>query len=423
MAEVGLNLSVRAPIRRDGDRPVPPQIDDRPRPPQGDTYRRGSGRPTPPPVSGSRDYDRPAPPPVSGGRDHDYGRPTPPPVNPGYGRDYDRDYDRPAPPPVNPGYGGDYDHDYDRPVPPPVNPGYGYDRPVPPPVHPDRYRGPRYYWTPSFPIIPPTEVRPIPHIPLPQRPEPARRVDPSEVSLDVFQLLGESGRLRTRKHFLWVFPYHPKISGGEARNMLAAGKPVYVGPDSGWHFSGSYQAVSGEKQLDSYQGEARARKLQQMQAAEDRAYQSRLGAWAEGDVSRRMSNLPSFNSIYDTNRLSLNNYMISYDGRSFNRNLITAMNIYNKPEVRREIARKWHENPDMNTGQFNAMANQVITRHVSNLFWNAQHQGDWGTYLGTNPVPGLRFPDYQEDVDWNASVIRQVASELPLLLNSSVLTN
>ncbi|MBM3270649.1 MAG: hypothetical protein FJZ01_23700 [Candidatus Sericytochromatia bacterium] len=406
-----------APVRRDGapqDRPVPPPIDDRPAPPRGDRYQRSSDRPTPPPVSGSRDrdYDRPTPPPVS----RDYDRPTPPPVS----RDYDRptpppvgrDYGRPTPPPV---YGGDYD----RPTPPPV---YN-DRPVPPPVRPYGSR-PRYYWMPAFPVMMPTSPQPLPQIAPPPAPAPARRVDPSEVSVDVYQLLGEAGRLRKRSKFLWLFTIHPKISAGEAKTMLAAGKPVYVGPDSGWHFASKYNQISGEKQLDSYLGEARSNKLGQLQAAEDRAYQGRLSAWRETDIQNRVNRLPGFNSIYDTNRLMMANYFIWEDGRQFNRSLITAMNIYNQPDTRREIARKWSENPNMSNAEFNLVANGVISRKASNLYWDANWAGsDWGIYLGNNPVPGLRFPDYQEDVEWNADIIRRTASELPLLLNSAVLTH
>ncbi len=89
--------------------------------------------------------------------------------------------------------------------------------------------------------------------------------------------------------------------------------------------------------------------------------------------------------------------------------------------TRREIAQKWHDNPQMTTSEFNRMANSVETRKVGELYWDARYQGDWGTYLGTNPVPGLRYPDTQEDVAWNARVIREIASEVPMLLNSAVL--
>ncbi len=214
------------------------RISDRPAPPSG-------GRPTPPPVGGN---DRPTPP---GGQD----RPTPPPINPG----------RPTPP------GGS-----DRPTPPPVH--GGDDRPTPPPVNPEppRPHVPRYYWMPTFPQIMPTEKRQLPRIPLPQQPQqgpapaPARRVDASEINLDVYQLLAEKGRLRSREKRFFFFTVHPVLSAGQAKNMLESGKPVFVGPDGGWHGSGSYQQISGTKGLDSYLGEAKNQKLSEMQTAEDR---------------------------------------------------------------------------------------------------------------------------------------------------------
>jgi hypothetical protein len=169
-----------------------------------------------------------------------------------------------------------------------------------------------------------------------------------------------------------------------------------------------------------------------MQAAEDRAYQNRVSEWKanhdsqvrrwrDGDISHREASLPTFNSVYDTNRLMMNNFFVSIGGKEFNRNLITATNVYGQAETRRELARKWHENPNMSTEEFNRMANSVISQKIANLGWNAEYQGDWGTYLGTNPVPGLRYPDTQEDVEWNARVIREIASEVPMLLNSAVL--
>jgi hypothetical protein len=117
----------------------------------------------------------------------------------------------------------------------------------------------------------------------------------------------------------------------------------------------------------------------------------------------------------------LNNFLVSEGGREFNRNLLTAMNVYNQPETRREIARKWHDNPEISTAEFNMLVNSVLVQRISNLGWNAHYQGDWGSYLGTVSVPGLRYPDYPEDVDWNVRVIREVAAEVPMLLNSAVL--
>lgn len=75
----------------------------------------------------------------------------------------------------------------------------------------------------------------------------------------------------------------------------------------------------------------------------------------------------------------------------------------------------------MITAEFNRMANSVITQKISSMYWDARQQGDWGTYLGTNPVPGLRYPDTQEDVDYNANAIRRVAVEVPILLNGATL--
>ena len=381
------------------------RIADRPTPPGGN-----SGRPTPPPVGGS---DRPTPP---GGNS---GRPTPPPVG---------GSDRPTPPGGNSG----------RPTPPPVS--GGNDRPTPPGVDPapPRPHTPRYYWMPQWPQLMPTEKREIARIPLPPQPQAgpapaaARKVDPSEIQLDTYQLLAEKGRLRSRETRMFFFTVHPVLSAGDAKARQAAGKPVYVGPDSGWHGKGSYQEVTGEKGLDSYSAEAKGQKLNEMQAAEDRAYQGRVDTWRSNhanavsnwrntDISHRQGALPQFNNIYDTNRLMFNNYMVSVGGKEFNRNLITATNVYNQPETRKEIARRWHEKPEMGTAEFNHMANEVISKKISDLGWNAQYQGDWGTYLGTNPVPGLRYPDTDEDVNWNARVIREVAGEVPMLLGGSIL--
>ncbi|MBM3275936.1 MAG: hypothetical protein FJZ00_12345, partial [Candidatus Sericytochromatia bacterium] len=183
-------------------------------------------------------------------------------------------------------------------------------------------------------------------------------------------------------------------------------------------------AVTTEKGFDGYLGEARSKKLNEMQRNEDSAYHNRVETWRQTDIQNRVNHLPAFNSVWDTNRMMIPAYLISEDGRQFNRSLVTAMNLYSQPDTRREIARRWSENPNMSTGEFNLMANQVVSNKASSLYWNANWAGsDWGVYLGSNPVPGLRFPDYQEDVEWNAAVIRRTASELPLLLNASVITH
>ncbi len=348
--------------------------------------------------------------------------------------------DRPAPPSSGSNRPAPPSSGYDRPAPPasgydrPASPPSGYDRPTPPPVEPAP-REPRYYWMPSFPTILPTERRQIPRIAVPPQPQPgpepapARRIEASDVKQDVFELLAEKGRLRNRTKQLFV-TVHPKLTAGEAKNMLAAGKPIFVGPDGGMHGSGSYQQIGSGKQLESYKGEATTAKVRDLQDGEDRAYQgrvsswrsdhqSRVRAWRDQDISTRLNSLPPLNSVYDTNRLMFNNYRVSVGGREFNRNLITVQNIYSQPETRRAIAQKWHENPDISTREFNMLVHSVMLEKLSSLGWNAQYQGDWGTYLGTNPVPGLRYPDTEDDVAWNANVIREVAVEVPMLLNSA----
>ncbi|HEY9854366.1 MAG TPA: hypothetical protein V6D05_01425, partial [Stenomitos sp.] len=320
-------------------------------------------------------------------------RPTPPSTG---------GYDRPTPPST----GGS-----DRPIPPSTG---GYDRPTPPPVH-----EPRYYWQPEFPIILPSNPQPVPKIELPPTPAPARKVDLSEVSTDVVDLLADYGRLRDKKKTLFI-TNHPKLDATEAKDKLAKGESIYLAPDGGMHKDSTYKEIKSAKELDSLLPSVREQKRSDLQATENQAYDRRVDAWVEQDVQRRISNMPAFNSIYDTNRLSLNNYIVSDGGRSFNRNLITAMNVYNQPSTQREIATRWHNNPDMGTSEFNRMANSVISDKISRLYWQADYMGDYGTYLGSNPVPGLRYPDTQEDVDYNADVIRRVASEVPFLLNSAV---
>ena len=66
------------------------------------------------------------------------------------------------------------------------------------------------------------------------------------------------------------------------------------------------------------------------------------------------------------------------------------------------------------------MANSVISSKVSNLYGQADYMGDPEAYLGRVPGPGLRYPDTQEDVDYNVQVIKRVSQELPFLLNSAV---
>lgn len=376
-------------------RPTPPSTS-RPAPPS--TGGSSTSRPAPP-SSGSSSSSRPAPP--SSRDDYSSSRPTPPstsrPTPPSTGG-----YDRPTPPST----GG-----YDRPTPPSTG---GYDRPTPPPVH-----EPRYYWQPTFPIILPSDPRPVPRIALPPAPAPARKVELSEVSTDVFGLLGEYGRLREKKKTLFITT-HPKLDANEAKERLASGQPIYLAPDGGMNSASKYKEIKSAKELDSLLPSVREQKRGDLQANENRAYERRVDSWVEQDIQRRIGNMPAFNSIYDTNRLTLNNYMVSAGGRSFNRNLLTAMNVYNQSSTQREIATRWHNNPEMGTAEFNRMANQVITEKISRLYWQADYMGDYGTYLGTNPVPGLRYPDTQEDVDYNADVIRRVAAEVPMLLNSAV---
>lgn len=365
-------------------RPAPPSAnDDRIAPPSTkDRYQSGSSRPTPPSTGGSS--SRPTPP---ASNDGNY-RPTPPSTG--------GSSSRPTPP-------SSYDDGYS-------------DRPTPPAVH-----EPRYYWQPSFPIILPSEPKPVPKIALPPAPAPARKVELSEISNDAVDLLAGYGRLREEKK-RFIGRTYPKLDTGEAKAALGDGKTIFLAKDGGAHpFSkDAYKPVKSENDLKPLLPEVRSQKQQELQASEDHAYQGRVNNWANEDVNRRINNLPAFNSVYDTNRLSMTNYMVTEGGRSFNRNLITAMNIYNQSSTKREIAEKWHDSPEMSTTEFNRMANSVVTQKISNLYWNADYMGDYGTYLGTNPVPGLRYPDTQEDVDYNADAIRRVAQQLPFLLNDAV---
>ncbi|HEY9855137.1 MAG TPA: hypothetical protein V6D05_05315, partial [Stenomitos sp.] len=300
----------------------------------------------------------------------------------------------------------------DRPTPPSVDPG----RPVPPAVH-----EPRYYWQPQFPIILPSDKRPLPKIELPPAPAPARQVGLNEVSTDVVQLLTDDQRLRTKKKSLGFITNFSELKYDEAKSALSKGETIYLAPDGGAHLNKDvYKPVKSVDELKPMLPDLRTKKQGELQQAENQAYQGRVRNWNESDIQRRQDNLPSFNSLYDTNTLSLNNYIVSQGGKSFNRNLITAMNIYNQPSTRREIAEKWHQTPDMGTAEFNRMANSVITRQVQNLAWQADYMGDPENYLGSIPVPGLRYPDTQEDIDYNVDTIRRVASELPILLNSAV---
>lgn len=357
-------------------------------------------RPTPPSIDGSGDGTSTSSTDSYASRRHS--RPTPPAVDPG-------SYDRPVPPPVS----RPVPLPVDRPVPPPVDPG-SYDRPVPPPVH-----VPRYYWQPSYPVLLPSNPEPIPQIPLPPSPAPARKVDKSEVSNDVVDLLAGYGRLRGKGSFLFVTT-HPKLDTQHAKDALKQNQTIYLAPDGGIHESKTYQPITSLDQLQPLLPKVQDQKLGDLQNQENQAYQARVNQWVDQDVQHRINNLPAFNSIYDMNRLNLDNMLVTEGGRSFNRNLITAMNVYQQYDVKQEIAQKWHENPNMGTGDFNRMANSVISQHVSNLYWDANFMGDYGTYLGSNPVPGLRYPDTQEDIDWNTRTIQRVASEVPMLLNGAV---
>jgi hypothetical protein len=362
----GLMLSREAESRF-SSRPTPPGGSDRPTPPG------NSDRPTPPGAS-----DRPTPP---GSSD----RPTPPGAS-----------DRPTPPGSS-----------DRPTPPGAS-----DRPTPPHV-------PRYYWQPQMPVLLPNDPQPVPKIALPPEPAPARKVELSEVKGDVIDLLAGYERLRTKKKTLLI-THHPEISATEAKAKLAKGETIYLAPDGGVNKASSYKPITSAKELDPLFPQVKEQKRGEMQAAENSAYQSRVREWTEQDIRKRVANLPAFNSIYNTDRLALSNLLVSEGGRSFNRNMITAMNIYNQTDTQREIAKRWHENPEMSTKDFNRMANAVITDKISRLYWQADTMSDPEVYLGRVPVPGLRYPDTQEDVDYNVQVIRRVSQELPLLLNSAI---
>ena len=339
-------------------RPTPPGSSDRPTPPG------GSDRPTPP-----------------GGSD----RPTPPSGS-----------DRPTPP------GGS-----DRPTPP-----GGSDRPTPPHV-------PRYYWQPEMPVLLPNDPRPVPKIALPPEPAPARKVELSDVKGDVIDLLAGYDRLRTKKKTLLI-THHPEITASEAKDKLSKGETIYLAPNGGVNKTSAYKPITSAKELDPLFAGVKEQKRGDMQAAENSAYQARVREWTETDIRNRINRLPAFNSIYNTDRLALNNLLVTEGGRSFNRNMITAMNIYNQVDTQREIAKRWHESPEMSTRDFNRMANAVITDKVSRLYWQADYMGDPEAYLGRVPVPGLRYPDTQEDVDYNVQIIRLVSQELPHLLNSAV---
>ncbi|MNX17447.1 hypothetical protein D3C86_473280 [compost metagenome] len=333
----------------------------------------GSDRPTPPGSS-----DRPTPP---GGSD----RPTPPSGS-----------DRPTPPSGS-----------DRPTPPSGSTG-----PVPP-------RVPRYYWQPEMPVLLPNDPQPVPKIALPPEPAPARKIELGDVKGDVVDLLAGYDRLRTKKKTLLI-THHPEITASEAKDKLSKGETIYLAPNGGVNKTSAYKPITSAKELDPLFAGVKEQKRGDMQATENSAYQQRVRDWTESDIRNRVNQLPAFNSIYNTDRLALNNLLVTEGGRSFNRNMITAMNIYKQSDTQREIARKWHENPEMSTRDFNRMANAVITDKVSRLYWQADYMGDPEAYLGRVPVPGLRYPDTQEDVDYNVQAIRRVSQELPHLLNSAV---
>lgn len=345
---------------------------------------------------------RPTPPSVNPGNSD---RPTPPSVNPG-------NSNRPTPPSVNPS-------NSDRPTPPSVNPGNS-DRPTPPSVDPsnDTPHVPRYYWQPEYPIILQSNPQELPKIERKPAPEPARQVGMDEVSSDVVELLAEKDRLRTVKKTLMITT-HPELSAAQAKAMLKSGKTIYLAEDGGAHLSkNAYKPISKQSQLDPMLPELRDQKLGELQANENRAYENRVQAWNNEDINARQIRLPEFNSIYNMERLNLSNYMVSAGGRSFNRNIMTAMNVYRQDDVRREIATRWHNDPDMTTEDFNRMASQVICNHVADLASTANYQSEWS--VQQSPIPGMRYPDTQEDIDYNADIIRQTAMELPMLLGAAV---
>ena len=170
--------------------------------------------------------------------------------------------------------------------------------------------------------------------------------------------------------------------------------------------------------------ELRNTKLGEVQSNVNMAAANNLTAWNEQDISNRQNSLPAFNSLYNMEQLNLNDYMVSGggSGKSVNRLLITAMNLYAQPDTRRAIAQHWHDNPNMSKQEFAQMANSVVMDSARNLAWNAGFSGDWDTYLGQNPVPGLRYPDTDEDVAYNQRAIQDVAQKLNFTLPTAVST-
>jgi hypothetical protein len=322
---------------------------------------------------------------------------------------------RPVPPserPVPPAVIGN-----NRPVPPAV---IINDRPVPPPVV--EVHVPRYYYSPRWPVFVPSNPRPLPQIDPGQAPAGARRVDINEVNGDAIDLLAEKGRLRDKvSHMLWPTTF-PELNAAAAKSALAGNKTIWLGPDSGMHMAKTYTAVTSPKDVAPMLGGLRNEKLNEMQGAEDQAAANRRSQWNENDIQNRQSMVPAFNSVYDMGQLNMNDYMVSggTNGKSFNRLLITAMNVYAEPSTKRELAERWHANPNMSTAEFNQMANSVVANRVQNLAWNAGAEADIESYLGQCPVPGLRYPDTEADVQYNIRVIQEVASKLPFVLGSAV---
>ncbi|MGE5707988.1 MAG: hypothetical protein ACM3YO_06620 [Bacteroidota bacterium] len=354
---------------------------------------------------------RPTPPSVNPSNSSNSNRPTPPSVNP----NNSSNSNRPTPPSVNPSNSSNSN----RPTPPSVNPSNS-DRPTPPSVDPTNEppHVPRYYWQPEYPIILQSNPQELPKIERKPAPAPARKVGMEEVSNDVVELLAEKDRLRTVKKTLMITT-HPELTTAQAKDMLKSGKTIYLAEDGGSHLSkDAYKPITKQSQLDPMLPELRDQKLGELQANENRAYDNRVQAWNNEDINARQIRLPEFNSIYNMERLNLSNYMVSAGGRSFNRNIMTAMNVYRQDDVRREIATRWHNDPDMTTEDFNHMASQVICNHVADLASTANYQSEWS--IQQSPIPGLRYPDTQDDIDYNADIIRQTAMELPMLLSAAV---
>lgn len=299
-----------------------------------------------------------------------------------------------SPPPVS-----------DRPTPPPVS-----DRPAPPPV--------RTFFTMPALFLPATDFGPLPTVrPLPE-PAAARQVNMGEVSGDVVQLLLEAGRLRS-KNFLGV--YSKCDDRGDVEKALKK-KNLFVAPDDGSHGDKSvYKTVTSLAGLNSKLAEAQATKLGQLQASENQSYQQRVNAWAQANLEQRASLLPPFQAIYDTDSL---NHTLRLVGRreieELERNVQTAMNVYNQPATKRAIAERWQANPEMDRAEFSRMAHGVVKDQLSRLEAPVAILGNWDDYFRNHAVPGLARVQTDEDLSFNRDVIAQVRVEAARVLDNLV---